>query len=219
MFNEEDYIPISALQHVLFCERQYALIHLEQVWEENLFTAEGRILHERVDVTHHESRRDTKTEYGMALCSRKHGLIGKADVVEIKKNKSGGYVEITPVEFKRGRTKPDDWDIVQLCAQALCLEEMFSLTIRSGQFYYLQEHRRSDIELSDEIREKTLETIERVRRINASKQTPVPVYNKKRCDRCSIFDLCMPKVVNKGGKNVMRYIQAQTRRVLSESQE
>ena len=215
MYAEEDLIPISALQHVLFCERQYALIHLEQLWEENFFTAEGRVLHERVDIEHHESRRDFKVEYGMAIRSLEYGLIGKADVVEFRKNSEGGYQEITPVEFKRGKTKTEDWDSIQLCAQVLCLEEMFSLDICYGQFYYLQEHRRSDVYFSDDIRNKTEKTIERIRVINDVRKTPNAVYNKKRCDCCSISDLCMPRALNNGGKNVSNYMSAQTRKVLT----
>lgn len=212
MFDEDSLIPISALQHILYCKRQYALIHLEQLWEENRFTAEGRVLHDRVDDRHHESRRDFKIEYGMALRSLEYGLIGKADVVEFRKADTK-YLEITPVEFKRGRTKSDDWDNIQLCAQALCLEEMFPIFVGKGQFYYLQEHRRSDIVFSDELRKKTAETIELIRKINSSGKTPGAVYDSKLCDRCSIYELCMPKATNRGGKNVAKYISSQVRRI------
>ena len=216
MFSEDELIPISALQHVLFCERQYALIHLEQLWEENRFTAEGRVLHERVDIEHHESRRDFKVEYGMAIRSLGYGLIGKADVVEFKKDGTGAYMGITPVEFKRGKTKLEDWDNIQLCAQALCLEEMFKFDVRYGQFYYLQEHRRSELFFSDEIRHRTEEVIKRIRDINSIRKTPAPVYNKKKCDSCSLTDICMPKALSSGGKNVTKYLSIQKRRILSE---
>ncbi len=219
MFDEEDLVPISALQHVLFCERQYALIHLEQLWEENLFTAEGRILHERVDIEHHESRRDFKVEYGMAIRSLEYGLIGKADVVEFRKSSDGGYVEITPVEFKRGKTKTEDWDNIQLCAQALCLEEMFLIDIQYGQFYYFQEHRRSDVDFSGELRRKTTDMIDRIRAINSLRKTPAAVYNKKRCDCCSISDICMPRALNGGGKNVSKYMSIQTSKTLADGTE
>ena len=218
MFDEDSLIPISALQHVLYCKRQYALIHLEQLWDENRFTAEGRVLHERVDDRHKESRKDYKIEYGMSLRSLEYGLIGKADVVEFKKA-GMEYLEILPVEFKRGRTKSDDWDNVQLCAQALCLEEMFSLPVEKGQFYYLQGHRRTDVLFSNELRQKTAETIDVIRKINAAGKTPAAVYASRLCDRCSIFNLCMPKATNRGGKGVSRYIAAQIRRVAAGDEE
>jgi CRISPR-associated exonuclease Cas4 len=214
MVDEDELIPISALQHVLFCERQYALIHLERLWEENLFTAEGRVLHERVDIEHHESRRNYKVEYGLAIRSLSFGIIGKADVVEFEKDDAGRIVSIVPVEFKRGKNKEEDPDRVQLCAQALCLEEMFDCEITEGQLYYLGEHRRRSVEISQQLREKTAGLIERIRIIAASGATPEAVYERRKCDRCSLFDLCMPKTVDGGGKNVARYVQNQIRKSL-----
>ena len=149
MYTEDDLIQISALQHLHFCERQYALIHLEQAWEENRFTAEGRVLHERVDSERRESRRLFKQEYGMAVRSMQQGLIGKCDLVELWYTKEGNIERVSPVEFKRGKKKADDTDRVQLCAQVLCLEEMFGIAIGSGQFYYLQDHRRCNEEIDE----------------------------------------------------------------------
>ena len=211
VFTEEELIPISALQHVLFCERQYALIHIEQVWEENRFTAEGRILHERVDEEHHESRKLYKNEYGMAVRSLQHGLIGKTDLVEFIKNPTGGYEKIIPVEFKRGRNKEEDWDRVQLCAETLCLEEMFDASIREGQFYYLQEHRRTIVSIDPELRQKTMEVIDRIRVLSERKTIPKAIYSRKKCDRCSLIDICMPKYIDRGGKNTSRYMKNQVR--------
>jgi CRISPR-associated exonuclease Cas4 len=219
VYAEEDLVPISAIQHVMFCERQYALIHLEQLWEENRFTAEGQVLHGRVDVEHHESRRLHKTEYGMAIRSLEYGLIGKADVVEFEKNSAGGYVSIKPVEFKRGRSKEDDWDRVQLCAQALCLEEMFQTQVSGGQFYYLQEHRRTSLLFDSELRQQTLNLILRIREIIFSQQTPVAIYNAKKCDRCSLVEICMPKSLNGGGKSVSRYIRNQVKAAIADQTE
>jgi CRISPR-associated exonuclease Cas4 len=201
---------------VLFCERQYALIHLEQAWAENRFTAEGRVLHERVDVEHHESRKLFKIEYGLAIRSLEYGLIGKADLVEIEKNPDGSYKKINPVEFKRGRKKEEDFDRVQLCAQALCLEEMFSMSVTEGQFYYLQEHRRTSMVFDLMIREKTRQLIDRIREINNSSLPPQANYDKKKCDRCSLVDICMPKALDNGGKNVSRYIKGQLKITLME---
>ena len=211
MYTEDDLVQISALQHVLFCERQYALIHLEQVWEENLFTAEGRVLHERVDSEHHESRRLLKQEYGMPVRSLQYGLIGKCDLVELWYNQDGRIKKVSPVEFKRGRKKVDDIDRVQLCAQVLCLEEMFCVAIESGRFYYLQEHRRSNESIDLILREKTVALVERIMKISKSGKTAVAEYKKRKCDNCSLVDLCMPKSTGMRKKQVDRYIRSQLR--------
>jgi len=211
MYTEDDLIQISALQHALFCERQYALIHLEQVWEENRFTAEGRVLHERVDAEHRESRKLFKQEYGMAVRSLRWGLIGKCDLVELWYSKDGSLEKVSPVEFKRGRKKADDTDRVQLCAQVLCLEEMFGITVETGQFYYLQEHRRTNEIIGQPLREKTTALIERIMKIREAGETTPAKYEKRKCDNCSMVDLCMPKSAGAGHKHVDRYIKAQLR--------
>lgn len=209
MFSEDDLIPVSALQHALFCERQFALIHIEQLWEENLFTAEGRLLHERVDVEHHESRKLFRQEYGMAIRSLKYGLIGKCDLVELYLDKNGNVQDAIPVEFKRGTDKDEDIDRVQLCAQVLCLEEMFGITITNGQFYYLKNHRRTTTEIDSALRKKTIELCEHVRYLFNKAITPPALYEKHKCDRCSLVEICMPKKVGSGIKRVDRYIQTQ----------
>jgi len=209
LYTEDDLVPISALQHALFCDRQYALIHLEQAWEENRFTAEGRVLHERVDVEHHESRRLFKQEYGMAVRSLQWGLIGKCDLVEIWYTKDGNVEKVSPVEFKRGKKKASDIDRVQLCAQVLCLEEMFGIAIEGGQFYYLQEHRRSSETVDAQLREKTVVLIKRIMSIRETGETASAKYEKRKCDNCSMVDLCMPKSAGAGRKQVKRFIEAQ----------
>lgn len=125
MYTEEDLIQLSALQHFVFCKRQCALIHIEQVWSENLWTAEGRIMHEDVHSEGIENRKGVRIERGIPLRSLELGLSGKADVVEFRKGHNGKY-QLFPVEYKRGKPKPDNRDKVQLCAQGLCLEEMTS---------------------------------------------------------------------------------------------
>lgn len=210
MFSEDELLPISALQHILFCERQYALIHIEQVWAENLFTAQGQALHSRVDVEHHESRGNNKIEYGLAIRSLEYGLIGKADVVEFVKT-GNGYSSIKPVEYKRGRKKSEDCDNVQLCAQAMCLEEMFKLKIHEGEIYYLQNKRRTIIVIDDELRKKTLSIIKRGFELRDRGRTPLVFYNAQKCDRCSLIDLCMPKVFNPKSYDVTKYIHNQSR--------
>ena len=211
MYTEDDLLQISALQHALFCERQYALIHLEQMWEENRFTAEGRVLHERVDAEHRESRRLFKQEYGMAVRSMQFGITGKCDLVELWYAKNGSIERISPIEFKRGRKKPDDRDKVQLCAQVLCLEEMFGITIESGQFYYLQEHRRTTETINQTLREKTFALIEKVMHLRDAGKSVAAKYEKRKCDNCSLVDLCMPKSTGFDHKQVSRYIKTQMR--------
>ena len=211
MYAEDDLIQISALQSAFFCERQYALIHLEQEWEENRFTAEGRVLHERIDVEHHESRRLFRQEYGMAVRSLQWGLTGKCDLVEIWYTKDGIVEKVSPVEFKRGRKKTDDTDRVQLCGQVLCLEEMFGIVIEGGQFYYLQERRRVSEVIDAPIRKKTVALIERVMNIRKIGETPSAKYEKRKCDNCAQMNLCMPKTAGAGRKNVKRFIENQLR--------
>jgi CRISPR-associated exonuclease Cas4 len=211
MYAEDDLIPVSALQHVLFCERQYALIHLEQLWEENFFTAEGRVLHERVDAEHHESRKTFRQEYGMPIRSLSLGIIGKCDLVELWYSEDTGVKRISPVEFKRGKEKADDVDRVQLCAQALCLEEMFGIPVETGQLYYFREHRRTNEVFDKELRNHTMALIGRARVLWESGRTPAAEYEKHKCDRCSITDLCMPKNTGRGSKSVERFVQNQLR--------
>ncbi|MFP3089958.1 CRISPR-associated protein Cas4 [Treponema sp. TIM-1] len=209
MYSEDDLIPVSSLQHILFCERQYALIYLEQVWQENRFTAEGKVLHERVHVEHHESRRSFKQEYDMAVRSLEWGLIGKCDLVEIWYLENKKAKKISPVEFKRGREKESDVDLVQLCAQVLCLEEMFGLAIDQGQLYYLQEHRRNDVCIDEILRKKTTALIDRIRTLRETGVTPGAEYEKRKCDNCSLVDMCMPKSTGTKNKQVNRFMQTQ----------
>jgi len=211
LYSEDDLVQISALQHILFCERQYALIYIEQIWEENRFTAEGKVLHERVDVEHHESRKLFRQEYGMAVRSLERGLIGKCDLVELYLSPKGGVAEAVPVEFKRGRNKEEDVDRVQLCAQAFCLEEMFGVSVPIGQLYYLQEHRRTTVDIDGPLRAKTMELVARIQQLQSSGVTPPAVYEKQKCDRCSLLELCMPKIAGSGGKRVDRFVQSQIR--------
>jgi len=211
MYSEDDLIPISALHHALYCERRFSLIYNEQLWEENRLTAEGRALHERVDAEHHESRRLFKQEYAMPVRSLKWGLVGICDLVEILYIKDGSIEKVYPVEFKRGKKMTDDTDRVQLCGEVLCLEEMFGIPIDSGQFYYLQEHRRRDDLIDIPLREKTAALIKRIIEIRTSGDTIAAKYEKRKCDNCSMIDLCMPKSTETGHKGVRRYIENQLR--------
>ncbi len=215
-YSEDDLLPISALQHLLFCERQCALIHIEQAWSENLFTAQGRILHEKVHSETAERRKDVRVEYGMPLRSLRLGLVGKADVVEFRRGPDGGSTALTtggwrpfPVEYKRGRKKPDNRDNVQLCAQALCLEEMLNVVIPGGAIYYGKERHRTDVEFDEALRQETEETAVRLRRLIDSGKTPPPVYEEK-CDTCSVLGVCLPTTLEKR-KSVSQYFAAMTK--------
>lgn len=206
MFSEDDLIPISGLQHVLYCERQFALIHVEQAWEENRFTAEGSVLHERVDEEGHESRKLFRQEYAMAIRSLEFGIIGKCDLVELYLKPEGGVAEFVPVEFKRGKDKEDDCDRIQLCAQAICLEEMLGVPASRGDFYYLGTHRRVHLDFPASLFATTKAAIERARAILDSGETPNAPYSKAKCDNCSLVEICMPRSAGDGGKRVDKYI-------------
>lgn len=195
MYSEDDLLPLSALQHILFCERQCALIHIEQVWSENLFTAEGRIMHERVDSGGRESRGKIRQTFGLALRSLELGLSGKADVVEFHRNDDGVWL-LFPVEHKRGRPKKQNYDRVQLCAQAMCLEEMLACSISAGALFYGKTRRRQDVVFDEKLRCEVRETARRLHALIGAGRTPPPV-NDARCRNCSLIDLCLPKTISK----------------------
>lgn len=197
-YAEDDLLPLSGLQHLAFCERQCALIHIEQAWEENLFTAQGRIMHERVHEADHASRGDIRVEYAMPLRSLRLGLIAKADVVEFHrfKESSSETWRPFPVEYKRGRPKKDNVDKVQLCAQALCLEEMLEVEVPSGALFYGKTRHRQDVEFDIDLRNETEDTAKRFHVLIEAGTTPKPVYGK-RCNTCSMKHLCLPKTVGK----------------------
>ena len=205
MYDEDDLLMLSALQHILFCERQCALIHIEQIWVENLYTAQGRIMHERVDQTGRESRRDVRLEYGVPLRSLQLGLIGKADMVEFHHQADGNWQPF-PVEYKRGKAKKENWDKVQLCAQAICLEEMLEVVIPEGALFYGKNRRRQTVILDDNLRGETTETAARLHALIGSGITPPAGYEKK-CDTCSLFEICLPKV-STGKKSVEKYLRS-----------
>ncbi len=199
-YSENEYFSLSALQHFLFCKRQCALIHVEQLWVENLFTAEGRVMHERVDRGDQSDLGKIRIEYGLPLKSSALGLTGKADVVEFHLNSAlkDKWVPF-PVEYKRGKPKKDDSDKVQLCAQAVCLEEMLETTVEKGALFYGKTRRRLDVVFDETLREITRKTSDAFHEMMASGITPKPRYEKK-CDACSFFTVCMPKTIGKKRK-------------------
>lgn len=193
--DDEDLIPISALQHYLYCPRQCALIHIERQWAENRQTAEGRLLHKRADQPQSERRKGVRTVTAMPLLDLQLGITGVADVVEFH---SDGDTECAfPAEYKRGRPKAHRADEVQLCAQALCLEAMLGRPVVSGALFYGQTRRRTDIIFDDGLRALTRQTIADTRDMILSGRTPLAVYESKRCDACSLLDLCQPHLLNR----------------------
>ncbi|MCF6148370.1 MAG: CRISPR-associated protein Cas4 [Candidatus Kuenenia sp.] len=193
----DDLISLSALNHYIYCPRRCALIHIEQLWGENQFTAEGRIIHDKVDTADRESRGNIRIEYGVPLRSFRLGLIGKADVVEF--HREGKRWRPFPVEYKRGKPKKDNCDKVQLCAQAICLEEMLHCTITEGALFYGTTRRRQDVIFDTDLRAETDETAKNVHDLIRSGITSKPEYSKK-CKSCSLVELCMPKVCGIAGK-------------------
>jgi len=202
-YDEDDLVLISALQHFLFCPRQCGLIHIEQQWLENRLTAEGRILHERVHTSGKESRRRVRVEFDVPIRSLRLGLTGQADIVEFHLQADGSWLPL-PVEYKRGRPKKDDTDRVQLCAQALCLEEMLGCRILEGALYYGEKRRRFPVVFDQALRESVIATTRGVHALLAAGRTPSPHY-APRCESCSFLPLCLPKVATR--KKVGAYLQ------------
>lgn len=203
LYDEDDLVMISALQHFLFCPRQCALIHIEQQWLENRLTAEGRILHERVHGGGRESRRTLRVEFDVPIRSLRLGVIGRADIVEFHRQE-GGLWQPLPVEYKRGRPKKDDADRVQLCAQAICLEEMLDCVVPEGALYYGEKKRRTAVAFDVGLREKTVQTAVQLHALLTASRTPAPHYDK-RCESCSFLPLCLPKVATR--KQVGAYLR------------
>ncbi|KAF1049017.1 CRISPR-associated protein Cas4 [Xylophilus sp.] len=191
----DDFIPISALQHYLYCPRQCALIHVEQLWAESRHTAEGRVLHERTDRPRGERRRGVRTVTAMPLADASLGITGIADVVEFHGGASGE--QAFPVEYKRGRPKAHRADEVQLCAQALCLETMLEQDVPQGALFYGETRRRTDVLFDSGLRQLTRETIAATRAMLQSGTTPTADYRARRCDACSLIDLCQPRLLRR----------------------
>jgi CRISPR-associated exonuclease Cas4 len=190
MFTEDQLLPLSALQHWLFCPRQCALIHLEQVWAENKFTAEGQVLHQKAHDGPDESKGGIRITRSMSVRSLALGVSGQCDIVEFYKDG-----RVIPVEYKRGKPKSHHADEVQLCGQAMCLEEMLGIAIPSGCLFYGEKRRRSDVEFGSTLRLLVAETAAALHTMIHSRETPHAEYISRRCDSCSLIDLCQPKAM------------------------
>lgn len=188
---EDALIPLSALQHYLFCPRQCALIHVEQTWAEDAATAEGRIMHEKVDSGGRESRPGIRIARGLALRSFTLGVTGKADVVEFHDEPGSMRGRPFPVEYKRGKPKAHRADEVQLCAQAICLEEMFQTIVPEGALFYGAIRHRLAVIFDVELRRITSRVATETRNMLAQGVTPRPI-KIPACQRCSLESLCQP---------------------------
>lgn len=254
MYSEDDLLPVAALQHLAFCERQWALIHLEGLWVENPLTVEGHHLHDRTHERETESRGGVRTARALRLRSLRLGLTGVADVVEFRRvppvapipsaraspglapagavEPSGalgppespaalatgppgvrlagvaGFWQPFPVEYKRGRPKRGPCDEIQLCAQALCLEEMLGVPIPSAALFYGQPRERLEVPLTPALRQQTESLAARLHALTRAGRTPVARYEKK-CESCSLLNLCLPKTTG-AAKSVARYLATAT---------
>jgi CRISPR-associated exonuclease Cas4 len=185
-WREEEIVMISALEHYSYCPRQCALIHVEQVFDENLYTLRGHRVHERAHEPESALEESVRVERGLSLFSERLGLVGKADVVEF-----GGDGTPFPVEYKSGARRQKRHDDIQLCAQAMCLEEMFGRDVSRGAVYHYASRRRREVVFDDELRSLAEETVRTVRRMLLAADVPPPVADA-RCPKCSLFDACMP---------------------------
>lgn len=190
LFAEDDLKPVSALQHLVFCERRCALIHIESVWAENEFTAEGEGLHERVHDLGESEAGGIRRVTAMPVRSLRLGLVGQCDLVEFRTAEDGGREAPYPVEYKRGSPKRGLCDEVQLCAQAMCLEEMMGCEVPRGAVFYAAVRRRREIEFTAALRRTTEDAVSRLHALIAGGVTPV-VPMAAKCRSCSLNEYCV----------------------------
>lgn len=209
LFSEDDLLPISALQHVVFCDRQAALIHVERLWSENEHTVEGRHVHERAHDAGGESRGAVRIVRALSLRSFLFGLSGVADVVEFHRQETGGIIpgrtgqwRPFPVEYKKGKPKRHRADEVQLCAQALCLEEMFETRVPDGALFYGKTRRRKLVSFDEALRTTTLQAAARFREIVEQRLTPAARWGP-RCRQCSLIEDCRPRAAEKSARRYL----------------
>lgn len=214
MYQEDDYLMISGLQHFCFCRRQWALIHVEQQWAENGRTTDGMLFHKNAhDSTKRERRGDVITIRGLRVKSAELGVSGACDVVEFHKDDAGislagvsGKWQPLPIEYKVGVQKLNPADELQLCCQAMCLEEMLLCTIPKGYLFYGKTKRREEVEFTDELRAEVRSDLQQMHRYMRDGYTPKPKQTKA-CNACSLMELCVPAL--DAEMSVERYIQTQ----------
>lgn len=213
MYEEEEYLQLSGIQHFAFCRRQWALAYIELQWAENVRTVEGRLLHEKAhDVTSREKRGELIISRAMPVSSRELGISGECDVVEFYRCGNGislwgydGKYQVVPVEYKRGTPKQNRVDILQLAAQAMCLEEMLCCEIPYGYLFYGKTRHREKVELTEAVREEVKSMLLEMHRYFSRKYTPKVKWSKS-CNACSLRDICLP-VLGKE-KSVRKYVEA-----------
>lgn len=226
-YQDDEMVMISALQHFLFCPRQCALIHLEQQWQENYLTASGNLMHERVDRRESSTRHNLHYATGLRIFSRKYGLVGIADMVEFQQVETEFDEEQKrvatplkglrlfwkpfPVEYKRGSPKSNEVDLIQLCAQAMCMEEMLNVEIREGALFYGQTRHREKVIFADNLRQKVIEVSKNIHDMFRSGGIPPPHYSRS-CRACSLNELCLPEQ-KQGAASV--WLQTQIEEALS----
>lgn len=225
IFEEDDCLPLSGIQNIAFCPRQFALIYVERVWADNVLTFEGREMHQRAhDPFYFEARGTTLVSRGVPLLARSLGLYGVADVVEFHACSEGGVTlegrggqwRPFPVEYKSGRAKPDERDIVQVCAQAICLEEMLGVEVPKGALFYGKPRKRQSVDFNRQIRDRVVTLAAKMHEIYSSGHMPPPTRTRA-CNSCSLKDMCLPKVT--GGNNAGKYMQSVKTALLREGGE
>lgn len=236
MYDEDELLPISALQHLAFCERQWGLMFLENVWDDNVLTVKGRNLHERVDESGTEVRGKLRIARGLILRSLRLGLIGRADVVEFhllyenqihdkedSPDLNGVCLPGVPglwrpflVEYKRGKPKANRCDEIQLCAQALCLEEMLNTEVKSGALFYGQPWKRYPVTMDHHLRSETERLASRLHELSETRITPHARYEKK-CRSCSLVNYCLPKLADKR-RSAQKFLQLAVSKIENESE-
>lgn len=213
IYDEEDFLQLSGLQHFVFCRRQWALIHLEQQWAENYRTTDGALMHEKAhDREFSESRKDLLVKREVSVFSARLGISGQCDVVEFHRSSAGiplpgkeGLWQPFPVEYKRGRPKQNSADVLQLCAQAMCLEDMLCCDIPEGALYYGETRRREPVSFSEDLRTQALQLTEQMHDLYRKGHTP-KVKPTKSCNACSLKELCLPKLLK--SCSVASYLKA-----------
>lgn len=216
MYTDDDLLLLSGIQHFAFCRRQWALIYIEQQWRENILTFEGREMHERADDPFYTEVRGTVLiTRSLPLVSRSLGLYGVADVVEFHRDDAGiplkgraGRWRPHPVEYKHGEPKPDDRDMVQLCAQGICLEEMFGISLQEGDLYYGRTHRRQNVPFDEALREHVAELATDMHELFNLGKTPLADW-RPACKSCSLVEICLPQVPAR--RSVRKYMEAAMR--------
>ncbi|MBQ9116041.1 MAG: CRISPR-associated protein Cas4 [Clostridia bacterium] len=211
-YREDEFLMLSGLQHFSFCRRQWSLIHVEQLWAENLRTVEGNLLHRKAhDSADRESRGDLYILRGMSVMSRELGISGQCDVIEFRRDGAGislngkeGLWQPYPVEYKRGSPKENDADRIQLCAQAMCLEEMLSCSVDVGYLFYGEIRRREEVRFSSELRDTVRRFVTEMHDYFKRGHTP-RVKPGRWCNACSLSELCLPKMLKQ--RNVREYLE------------